>query len=64
MSLNFRWETFNLFNHVQYGGPGGTSFNGGAGSAPISLQNGGTFGEITSQANDPRIQQVSLRLTF
>lgn len=50
-ALMFRWEAFNLFNHVQFGAPN-TTFNTA------------DFGKITSQANQPRIQQVSLRFTF
>ena len=64
LALRLRWETFNLFNHVQYAGPNtspGTYTNG----EYSTFQNdGGTFGAITSQANSPRIQQVSLRLNF
>jgi hypothetical protein len=62
--LRVRWESFNLFNHVQYAGPNtapGTFTNG----EYSTFQNdGGTFGAITSQANDPRVQQISLRVTF
>jgi hypothetical protein len=50
-ALQFRLEVFNLFNRVQFGLPGtalGTS----------------AFGVITTQANQPRLFQLSLRLTY
>lgn len=50
-ALQFRAESFNLFNRVQFGIPGNT-----LGSA--------TFGIISSQLNNPRLLQVSMRLTF
>jgi hypothetical protein len=49
--LDFRVEFFNLFNRVQFGPPN-TSFGG-------SL-----FGKITSQGNNPRQVQMSLRASF
>ncbi len=49
--LDFRVEFFNLFNRVQFGPPN-TSFGG-------SL-----FGKITSQGNNPRQVQLSLRASF
>ena len=65
-TLRARWEAFNVFNHVQYAAPGGVSGLGGvaAGAGPISTLNGNTFGVITSQANAPFTQQVSLQLSF
>jgi outer membrane receptor protein involved in Fe transport len=51
VSLDFRAEFFNLFNRVQFGPPN-TSFGGS------------TFGLITSQANNPRQIQFSLRASF
>jgi outer membrane receptor protein involved in Fe transport len=50
ITLQFRAEFFNLFNHPQWSGVGATF-----GSA--------TFGQITS-ARDPRIGQLGLRLLF
>jgi hypothetical protein len=50
-NLEFRIEAFNLFNRVQFGRPDSTF-----GSS--------TFGYITTQANDPRIFQVSGRFSF
>jgi hypothetical protein len=72
MVFKFRWEAFNLFNHVQYAGPNTspefcgwttTTATCAAGPGNVNLQ-GSTFGEINSQANSPLIQQVSLRITF
>jgi len=51
VGLDFRAEFFNLFNRVQFGPPN-TSFGGP------------TFGLITSQANNPRQIQFSLRASF
>jgi hypothetical protein len=48
----FRVESFNLFNRVQFGGPG-TSVG--------SLANNG---QITTQANDPRELQLAGRINF
>jgi hypothetical protein len=49
--FQFRCESFNLFNRVQFGGPNtaiGNSLNG----------------RITSQANDPRLLQMAGRINF
>ena len=50
ISLQFRGELFNLFNHTQFSGVG-TSVGAG------------TFGQVVS-ARDPRIVQFGLRLAF
>ena len=49
--LQFRAETFNTLNHVQFG-------------APNTTVDGGAFGQITGQANQPRILQLALKLYF
>jgi hypothetical protein len=49
--LEFRAETFNAFNSVQFGGP-----NGSVSSS--------SFGVITSQANTPRQNQLALKVLF
>ena len=49
--LDLRWEAFNVLNNVQLGNPG------------AALNNGNTLGQITS-AQNPRIMQVALKLTF
>ena len=51
VSLTFGAEFFSLFNRVQFGPPN-TSFGG-----PL-------FGQITSQVNNPRQIQFSLRAAF
>jgi hypothetical protein len=49
-TLQFRFEFFNVFNHAQFGSPTGSILNS-------------TFGYVTN-ANDPRIGQVALKLLF
>jgi hypothetical protein len=51
IALQFRVEVFNLFNRVQFGLPG-TALGNAA------------FGVITTQANQPRLFQLSLRLNY
>jgi hypothetical protein len=48
--LQFRFEFFNIFNHAQFINPPGDILNG-------------LFGSVT-QARDPRIGQVALKLIF
>jgi carboxypeptidase family protein len=50
MNLEFRAESFNAFNHAQFGTPDGNV-------------NSSSFGLIT-RANSPRIMQLSLKLLF
>ncbi len=49
-TLQFRWEVFNVINHVNFG-------------APSSSLNSSNFGRITS-AGDPRIMQFAGKLEF
>jgi hypothetical protein len=49
--LQFRWESYNAFNHTNFADPG----------ADI---NAGTFGQITAQANANRVMQFALRYDF
>lgn len=49
--LQFRWESYNAFNHTNFADP----------SADI---NAGTFGQITSQAGSNRVMQFALRFDF
>ena len=49
--LQFRVEFFNIFNHTQFGMP----------NVSVDQQ---AFGTVTSQGNNPRQIQVSMRLTF
>jgi hypothetical protein len=49
-TLQFRWEVFNVINHVNY-------------NAPVTALNSGNFGRILS-AGDPRIMQFALKVDF
>jgi hypothetical protein len=51
--VQFRAETFNIFNHAQFMNPSGNINNTGAGG----------FGFVTS-ARDPRIMQLALKFLF
>jgi carboxypeptidase family protein len=51
MSLNFRAEFFNLFNHAQFG-------------MPVNDINAPGFGAVESTVNNPRLVQFALKLTF
>jgi hypothetical protein len=53
-NLEFRAEAFNLFNRVQFGPPNTI--------ATTAANN--TFGQITTQLNQPRLLQLALRLRF
>jgi hypothetical protein len=53
-NLEFRSEVFNLFNRVQFGQPNRT----------VTTSSTSTFGQITSQLNDPRLIQLALRLRY
>jgi hypothetical protein len=50
-NLQFRTEIFNLFNRVQF-------------SPPNTTLGSTTFGTVTGQANNPRLVQLALRLSF
>jgi hypothetical protein len=52
-ALQFRFETFNTFNHAQFFGP--AAVNGDFGTA--------TFGQVV-QAAPPRLVQLAMKLTF
>jgi hypothetical protein len=52
VSLVFRVESFNLFNRVQFGGPG------------TSVGSLASNGQITTQANEPREFQLAARIKF
>jgi hypothetical protein len=49
-NIQFRWEVFNVFNHVNF-------------NAPVTALNSGSFGQIQT-AGDPRIMQFALKFTF
>ena len=54
VSLEFRAESFNVFNRVQFGPPGQV----------FTANSNSTLGAIFSQANNPRLIQFGLRLNF
>jgi hypothetical protein len=49
-TVQFRWEVFNLINHVNF-------------NAPVTALNSAVFGQIQT-AGDPRIMQFALKFTF
>ena len=49
-SIQFRWEVFNVMNHVNF-------------NAPVSSLNSSSFGLIQS-AGDPRIMQFALKFVY
>src|SRR5215472_19169319 len=51
MSLQFRWEAFNLFNTPIF-------------AAPSNDFSQSSAGQITSLAGDPRVMQFALRFSF
>ena len=51
IGLKFSVETFNLFNRVQF-------------APPTTITDNANFGLVTAQANNPRLLQGALRLTF
>jgi hypothetical protein len=59
--LQFRWEAFNVFNHVNFSAPGDPTLL--TNSNNIQLNPTG-FGVITQTASDPRQMQFSLRYDF
>ncbi|MBV8829004.1 MAG: carboxypeptidase regulatory-like domain-containing protein [Acidobacteriaceae bacterium] len=56
MRLDFRSEFFNLFNHAQFGAPGG---NGSGADF-----NSSTFAVVNYTVNNPRVIQFGLKLAF
>jgi hypothetical protein len=51
-NVEFRFEMFNAFNRVRFGGPA------------TNVSDRFNFGKVTSQANGPRIGQFALKLNF
>jgi len=67
-SVQFRFEAFNIPNHVNLGPPNGLSGNGTATSSagfitPTAALNNQNFGKILS-SDDPRILQGALKYVF
>jgi hypothetical protein len=54
VGLTFRAEAFNLFNRVRFNKP----------NMQANTSASSQFGKVTSQANQPRLIQLALRLTF
>ena len=52
INLEFRFEMFNAFNRVRFGGPA------------TNLSDPFNFGKVTSQANNPRTSQFALKFNF
>ena len=59
--LQFRWETFNLFNNVNFDGR--PNFFGNRG-VDFSLDSKSSFGRLRSLAGSPRVMQFALRYQF
>jgi hypothetical protein len=62
VNLQFRAEFFNVFNHTQFQNANG-NISSGIPNFVNGVNKGGTFGLVTSAA-DPRIGQLSLKLSF
>ncbi|HMD83866.1 MAG TPA: carboxypeptidase-like regulatory domain-containing protein [Terriglobia bacterium] len=62
-SLQFRWETFNTFNHTQFIGVNIGCSGLTAAGAPCTGANNLGNGEV-SGSRDPRIMQVGMKLIF
>jgi len=65
--VEFKWETFNLFNHTQFNAISGNSSSGGSGANAsmdtIDPTASAVFLHLTG-THDPRIMQFGLRLYF
>jgi hypothetical protein len=62
MRMEFRAETFNAFNHPQFGCLNGTiPADGFVGTDPSTFSG---FGQLNCQANSPRELQLGMKLYF
>lgn len=57
-NLEFRWETYNIFNHTQF-----SNMNINATFNAVGAQTNAAFGQATAN-RPPRIMQVALRIRF
>ncbi len=57
MRVDFRTEFFNLFNHPQFGAPGGNGYG-------ADLASPSTFATVNYTVNNPRLVQFALKLAF
>jgi hypothetical protein len=72
VSLDFRAEFFNIFNRVQFGPPVTLApvsptcpiWSPGANATNSACAATNTFGQVTTQVNNPRQIQLSLRLNY
>jgi hypothetical protein len=62
VNLQFRFETFNSFNHTQWGGVN-TGINPPNPGQPLTQATRGSSGQVTD-TRDPRSLQLSLKLLF
>jgi len=58
VDLQFRWEMYNAFNHTQFNSVNATAIFNAQG-----IQTSSTFGQLNG-TDSPRIQQMTLRLSF
>jgi hypothetical protein len=56
--LQFRWEIYNIFNHMQF-----SNVDTNANFSATGVQTNRQFGRVNG-AQDPRTMQLALRLTF
>jgi hypothetical protein len=65
LNMVFRLEAFNVLNHPNFNIPtGSTSGTPGLPTGGNAVLSSGTFGQLTSTANQPRIFQGSLKFNF
>jgi hypothetical protein len=57
MQIDFRAEFFNLFNHAQFGAPGGNNYG-------ADFNSPSTFAVVNYTVNNPRLVQFALKLAF